>query len=99
MMDMEQVYSDSDPKFETCLECRPVVGMLKDRHIEGGIIKSERARAANLRERIRIQDWLKQHRTAKRHGTRLMESSSSATQDSDATRRRSFSANRRLSGW
>jgi hypothetical protein len=54
--------------------------MLKELDAQADIFTSEQAKSASLRERVRMEDWLKQHRIAKRHGSRVMESSAAATQ-------------------
>jgi len=67
---MSQAKLQHQPEFETCFECRPVMGMLKDLDIKASILTSERAKALNERESTHLQNWLMNHRTLKRHGIR-----------------------------
>jgi len=68
---MRQAKPKLGTEAETCFECRPVIGMLEDLDVQVEMLTSEQAKAASLRERVRIEDWLKQ---APDYGTALHQS-------------------------
>jgi len=69
---MHQAKPQLEAEFETCFDCRPVMGMLKDLDIQALILTSERASQSGEQkgESAHLQNWLTNHRTVKRHGTR-----------------------------